>query len=745
MTKLENKTAVARQVELIIRRLDTLSTLPEVAVRYLGQLSGGSVNSMVLGEIIDSDPALTAKIFALAHQEGVEFTDNVPSVIEAVMKLPPAVVRDAVLSVKVFQAFGADSGDDGVRAMRRKELALHALAVACCASQIGEIVLPSKEKQMAFSAGLLHDIGKIAIDQVMPRSFCRIVEEAQSRRAPIHIVERDHLGLDHTIVGKRLAEKWSLPREITCAVWLHHSDARTISENMPAAKLALVVQLADIIARQSGIGFSGSFDSPESPDEICRALSLSGDQLGTIGRGLGDAVARRSELLGIRRGGGRAAYWELISETAARLAKDHTGLSVSHTQTTAASAQMGFVTDFLGAVESNDAAIDIACRFVAGVQRHYQTGPACVLVVEDSDGSFVEMATVDKARKTDMVLVDVPAGTAPIPEPLQEEFVIVDACDHFRWVFDQVDFDIDLSVARAAPLPACGRTPAVLIFEPRTPFDPAERPELFSAVASVAGSVIELSLTNQRHSRLAERFAELLGSLKATRDELVEARSLAGIAEMASGAAHELNNPLSVISGRAQLLHDSEDDADKKQMLKQIQSRTEEISQIVSDLMSFARPDEPAAAPVGLRALIDQAVADTAKAHGLTAMEVEIVGIDGLGEVCVDRSQVVRAIANILSNSLESYRGGGGPVRIDATCPQDEGTATFEIIDSGCGMDAETCARACRPFFSAKPAGRKRGMGLAHSLRLLQLNKGTLSISSRLNKGTKVTITLPKK
>ena len=745
MAKREDKSAVARQVELIIRRLGSLSTLPEVAVMYLGQLAGNGVDAAALNEIIESDPALTARIFSLAHDKGVAFTDDVPSVSEAVAKLPAALIRDAVLSVKVFQAFDADFDPDSRRTLPRKELAMHALAVACCAQQIGEIALPVRDRQMAFSAGLLHDIGKIAIDQIMPKSFSMIVEQAKSQLSPIHVVEKEHLGLDHTIIGKRLAEKWSLPVEIAYAIWLHHSDAEVISENMPTAKMALVVQLADIIARQSHIGLSGSFDTPESTDAICRGLSLSSEQVEMIRGSLKEAVGRRSQLLGLQQPGGQGAYCGLISETAARLAKEHTDLSTSHTQTTAASAQMEFVGDFLPAVEGNEAAIDVACKFVAGWQKHYQTGPACVYVVEDGNEAFVEMATVDKRGQTDTVLVNVPSGTPAIPEVLQKEFVIVNAVDHVGWAFERIDFEMDLSVAKVLPLPACGKTAAVLIFEPRTPFDPAERPELFAAVASVAGSVIELTLTNLRHSRLAERFAELLGRLKTTRNELAEAKSLAGIAEMAAGAAHELNNPLSVISGRAQLLQDTEADADKKQMLKQIQLRTREISQIVADLMSFARPAEPAAEVVGLRALIDQAVANTTKAHSLAAMEVEIAGIDESVDVCVDRGQIVRAIANILSNSLEAYKAGSGPVQIDAACAQSEGAVTFRIIDFGCGMDGETIAKACQPFFSARPAGRKRGMGLAHSLRLLQLNKGTLSIAGEVDKGATVTVTLPKK
>jgi two-component system NtrC family sensor kinase len=66
-----------------------------------------------------------------------------------------------------------------------------------------------------------------------------------------------------------------------------------------------------------------------------------------------------------------------------------------------------------------------------------------------------------------------------------------------------------------------------------------------------------------------------------------------------------------------------------------------------------------------------------------------------------------------------------------------------QIIDTGCGMDPETVQKVTRPFFSAKVAGRKRGMGLAYAARFIQLNKGSLNISSEAGSGTTVTICLP--
>jgi len=88
-----------------------------------------------------------------------------------------------------------------------------------------------------------------------------------------------------------------------------------------------------------------------------------------------------------------------------------------------------------------------------------------------------------------------------------------------------------------------------------------------------------------------------------------------------------------------------------------------------------------------------------------------------------------------------SYADALGPVKI--TAEPAEGAARLQIGDLGYGMDPETIRKATYPFFSAKPAGRKRGMGLAYAARFIQLNRGALAIESHPEHGTTVTITLP--
>ncbi len=93
MNKSARNTTSARQVELIIRQLDSLSTLPEVAAGFLVNLADGGIDRAGLSEIIESDAALSAKILSLAYKERVVFSPDKPSVAEAVAKLGRSLIR----------------------------------------------------------------------------------------------------------------------------------------------------------------------------------------------------------------------------------------------------------------------------------------------------------------------------------------------------------------------------------------------------------------------------------------------------------------------------------------------------------------------------------------------------------------------------------------------------------------------------------------------------------------------------
>ena len=127
------------------------------------------------------------------------------------------------------------------------------------------------------------------------------------------------------------------------------------------------------------------------------------------------------------------------------------------------------------------------------------------------------------------------------------------------------------------------------------------------------------------------------------------------MAEMAAGAAHELNNPLSVISGRAQLLAKSENDPDRKRILEQIQQNAGELSAIIDDLMSYANPEQPRATETAVGQIINDAIDLTKQKKQMEQLDIKIDVAPDTPEVFVDSAQISCAISNILCNGIEAY------------------------------------------------------------------------------------------
>ncbi len=745
--RLSNTKIAAQQVELAVGRLDSLSTLPCVGAKLFSRLRQGQFSSSSIIDIIESDPALTAAALCLVGRRGLVRPGGKFSLNQALDKLSVNEVRDIALSAKIMQAF-----EMGGSIKFRKELMLHSLAVACCAKEIAEIASPQIDPEMAYCGGLLHDIGKLALQEAMPKSFARIVEEAESAQQSTCVIEQEHLGCDHAVIGKHLAQRWRFPDQIALAIWLHHSNVIAISEQMHEAKIAAVIQLADSMSRQLNIGSAGSFDEPVLPEPIAECLGIEIDQLQEIRLSLPAELGRKSAVLGLDVPDNMTEYCQSAHAVAARFAREQAELSDENRRLQSASSHLDFAADFLLGVNQSAAAIDIAGNFAARWQKFYQTGMVCLYLAPSTPIATLEGVVVENLAQCNIISLDVPANTPAVPKEITNDFAILNARDHIDWLLEQLDADFDLYRTKLLPLLSNGRAIGAIAFELHYPGDTELFEQRFRTSASIAAVVLDMALERQNQQNYAERFARLVSKAVPAEpspeagvpDRIKPAEdSLNALAEMAAGAAHELNNPLAVISGRAQLLAEAQNDQETKEILKQIYENAREASGIIEDLMSFAEPRQPRAAVTDVKKMLDEAVQLTSRKTNIENLDVNIDVADNVESVYADSAQIVSAIANIISNAVESYGDKTEPVEITAGTDESRDMAELVIRDQGCGMDSETLKKATQPFFSAKPAGRKRGMGLAYAARFIQINKGLLNITSEPGNGTTVTIYLP--
>ena len=276
-----------------------MPTLPAVAMRILQATTAPQTSAADVAALIEADQALTAKIISLVRRADLGVSHDVTTVPRAVVALGFAAVRNAVLSIQIYETFAATepTGESG---LDRRDFWKHSLAVACAAQSIAQRLGRGDEVQPAeaFVCGLLHDLGKIALDACLPKAYARIVRETERRRGCICDVEQSVLGLDHTMAGKRLARHWKLPESIVESVWLHHHPPQSLPRSIGSGPIVAVVHLADHLVRRQRIGYSG-YNCVGDVAALAQALGLDDQAVSNVIAELGPQMEEHCRLFGL--------------------------------------------------------------------------------------------------------------------------------------------------------------------------------------------------------------------------------------------------------------------------------------------------------------------------------------------------------------------------------------------------------------------------------------------------------------
>jgi two-component system NtrC family sensor kinase len=216
---------------------------------------------------------------------------------------------------------------------------------------------------------------------------------------------------------------------------------------------------------------------------------------------------------------------------------------------------------------------------------------------------------------------------------------------------------------------------------------------------------------------------------------------LAGLAELAAGAGHEINNPLAVISGNAQRLLRTEEDRDRRESLHAVVRQAHRIAGILRDLMQFARPPRPESRSFPLADLIHEVRDDLTPLAAEREVSLELAGVPAGVWLDGDPRQLRDALRAVVRNAVEAARGGGW-ARVTAQAPEDGCEVTVVVEDSGDALSPEVAEHAFDPFYCGRSAGRGRGLGLPTAWQLVRQNGGELSLVSPPAAPTRFALTL---
>lgn len=244
------------------RRVEELPTLPAVAARLLEMIGRDDNSLRDVAKIVQNDAALTARILRVANSAAFSRGKPITSLFRAVMHLGMRIVAGITvgscassLMNRRLDGYGSDVG----------ELWNHSLRTAVASREFAFFTNHTVLEDLAFTAGLLHDIGKAVIAEFLAAESETAVGEARNFKVTEQLeLERRQLGTDHAEVGLAVAERWGLPKPLSVAIRHHHRPSAV--EDSQYRALVYTVHLGDLVAMMSGTG-TGSDTMAYSLDE----------------------------------------------------------------------------------------------------------------------------------------------------------------------------------------------------------------------------------------------------------------------------------------------------------------------------------------------------------------------------------------------------------------------------------------------------------------------------------------------
>ena len=246
-------------------------------------------------------------------------------------------------------------------------------------------------------------------------------------------------------------------------------------------------------------------------------------------------------------------------------------------------------------------------------------------------------------------------------------------------------------------------------------------------------------LANQ--AALAIENAMFFEELRTNEAYMIQSEKLASLGQLASGMAHEIHNPQTIISGESQLYLERFRNKDPKvdELLLSVIEECKRAADITRRILRFAKPAPPDVAPVDLKAVAEESLTLAGYQVRMEKIERIVELPDGLPKVRSNQNQLQEVLLNLILNACQAMGEKGGKLILSAK--PNGSHVTLKVTDTGPGIPNTALRKVFDPFYTTKPTGT--GLGLFVSQRIIRSHGGTIDLESVEGKGACFTIELP--
>jgi signal transduction histidine kinase/HD-like signal output (HDOD) protein len=724
-----------------IKQSGNLPTLPEILLKLLEACDNEATPLNEIASIICKDPALSFRVLQLVNSSYYGLRRTFTGVEQAVVYLGSNSIKNIAITTSIHQVFERKRFKV-VKQFNINSFWWHSLMCATFAKRLAQKTGFSSLDE-AYLSGLLHDIGRLILISTFPEEHASILLETSDVRNELW-AETQLIGVTHCEAGSWLVHNWKLNSLMADAILYHHEPLEKIREAFPLVK---IVYISNLLSEEDN-------DFERGCEAGNLLLGLSRDDLLTIADGATEEVSQIAENLSINIKAPRDRKKSPVQEQAPIELDSHPGDSAGSPVAAAAgeldakgqealTARVKSISLLSGILENLLLAGDreeIIAVFEQSMTILFDIDKV-LFFLPDRDGKLLKGYTSPSSS-----LHHLSRGlTLPVK---QNSSLIVKTYTETAQSTLSKDGKQD-SLADHQVLTTF-RSDALLLVPIVADKQPAG-----VIVLGLPKSLKTLSYNDQKLVQIVSQQVGLclhLEKMKAQKAEDLEAERLAAVSMTARKLAHEINNPLGIISNYLTSMSlKLPEDNDIQEELEIIGEEISRISSMVNQMDSFSQAAFTRFETIDVNAVIKDIIHIVRVSLFASAgLKITFQPDALLPEVKTSRDAIKQIMINLLKNSSEAMAEGGSVEvrtrRISA--PPDTGRASkkggIEIIvsDTGPGLPDSIRAKLFQPFFTTKKVGHS-GLGLSIVDKTVKDLGGNIQCSSKVGEGTSFTISLP--